>query len=111
MTRSVGFLSSLLNSPSPEVSVCARLCVRDVRTSLGSNIRYLRDMTGLDPWIAEKRSIMGRLHNEEQEVVPVQDEWRIGYLKELLTQRLEAKYGCEEDREQYLSELIHSLVK
>ena len=54
---------------------------------------------------------MCKLHTEELEDIPPQDEWRAEYLQVLLTQRLEAKYSCELDREEYLSELINSLVK
>ena len=38
MLGAVGFLSSLLNNPSHKVSFFPRLCARDVRSTLGSNI-------------------------------------------------------------------------
>ena len=50
LTKFHGFFKSLLESPSPEVSVVARLVARDIRTSLGSTLALIRRETGLDPW-------------------------------------------------------------
>ena len=38
ISRFLGFFQNLLNSPSQEVSVAARLGARDLRSSLGSNL-------------------------------------------------------------------------
>ena len=52
LSRFVGFFRGLLTSPSNEVTVLALLGARDIRSSLGSNLALIREMTGLDPWVA-----------------------------------------------------------
>ena len=49
MTRYVGFYRSLVRSSSHEVAVLAGLVGQDIRSTTGSNLRLLRELTGLDP--------------------------------------------------------------
>ena len=49
MTRYVGFYRSLVRSSSDEVAVLAGLVGQDIRSTTGSNLRLLRELTGLDP--------------------------------------------------------------
>ena len=49
MTRYVGFYRSLVRSSSHEVAVLAGLAGQDIRSTTGSNLRLLRELTGLDP--------------------------------------------------------------
>ena len=52
LNRSVGFFRGLLDSPSREVTVMALLASRDVRSSLGSNLALVQELSGLNPWMA-----------------------------------------------------------
>ena len=45
----LGFFLSLLDSPSPEVSVVASLVASDLRSSVGANLDLIQRQTGLDP--------------------------------------------------------------
>ena len=44
------FFRSLLRSPSQEVVVAALLGARDIRTTVGANLHFLKEETGLDIW-------------------------------------------------------------
>ena len=62
LLRFHGFFQGLIASPSHEVAVVALLAARDRRSTLGSNLTRLQNLTGLDPcpgWLADARS---RLH-------------------------------------------------
>ena len=64
----------------------------------------------MDPWVAPHRDIQTALSNADIVEVPEQDTWRVIYLQQLLTQRLEAHYTCEREEEERLTTLINSLV-
>ena len=49
LAKYVNFFSSLRKSPSMEVSVLANIVARDIRTTTGSNLALVREVTGLDP--------------------------------------------------------------
>ena len=110
LTKFHGFFSSLLSSDSMEVRVAARISARDIRRNLGSNVRYLQDMTGIIPWDSCKRETKIILKKEELVDVNVEDEWRLPYLKRLLCQRIMAHYNSEEEEEERLQSLINSLA-
>jgi hypothetical protein len=104
--RYVKFFSSLGASPSMEVSVLAHIVSRDVRTTTGSNLRHVQEMTGLDPWCclgSQVKKVLG----EKLADLPEQDEWRLPYLGKLLEQRGDFYYQLEDTSE--LTELIDSL--
>ena len=61
LSNFVGFFRNLLNSPSAEAAVMARLAARDIRTSLGKNLARIRDLTHLDPWSVSKDLLQHRL--------------------------------------------------
>ena len=46
LSKFVGFLRSLITSPSSEVMVVGMLAARDVRSNLGKNLALVRDTTG-----------------------------------------------------------------
>ena len=48
-SRYVNLLHSLLNSNSPDVQILSPLCARDIRTNTGSNLDYVKSLTGPDP--------------------------------------------------------------
>jgi hypothetical protein len=105
-----GFFLSLLQSPSHEVSVVARLAARDIRSNLGSNLELLVKKSKLDPWVATRQEVRAALAATGQVEVPAQDAWRVTYLQRLLPQKLEAHYKCEKEEEERLITLINSLV-
>ena len=106
LAKYVKFFKSLRESPSVEVSVLAHIVARDVRTTTGSNIHHIKEMTGLDPWGclgSQVRKVM----EEKLAVLPVQDEWRLPFLGKLLEQRGDKYYMMEDTTR--LTELIDSL--
>ena len=108
--RAIGFFHGLLASPSPEVTVVARLAARDLRSSLGANLALVREETGLDPWVARKGELRAALDAADLAPVPQLDSWRAPYLVKLLTARLQAHYMADKEEEQRLQSLINSLV-
>ena len=44
------FLKSLRCSTSREIAVMADLVSRDIRSTTGSNLKMIEDITGLSPW-------------------------------------------------------------
>ena len=106
-----GFFLSLLDSPSHEVQVIARLAARDLRSHLGSNLRLLRDRTGCDPWTASRDEKKMRLRDSYCSHIPDEVTWRILLMDKLLQSRQTAYYGMNEDDKNHLTELINSLAR
>ena len=104
------FFSSLLRSDSLEVQVMANLAARDLRTSLGSNVRLLLDITGLDPWTTPVTTMKDALRNSLTAEIPLSESWRVNFLSKLLSERESAYYCCNEDYANEISQLINSLV-
>ena len=106
LAKYVKFFWSLRESPSREVSVLAHIVARDVRTTTGSNLHLIRDMTGLDPWSClgiQVKKVLG----EKLAEVSQQDKWRLLYLEKLLDQRGEMYYMMDDTAQ--LTELIDSI--
>ena len=110
LCRFRGFFRSLLDSPSSEVAVVARLAARDVRSSVGANLALIRRETGLDPWAVGPGHLRAALLEADRVEVPPGEEWRIPYLWRLLSERLQAHYSADTETEKRLQELINSLV-
>ena len=109
MTRFLKFFHGLLQSESVEIQVLSRLAARDVRTSLGSNLRAARDESGLDPWVYGGQRMKEALLEHNRDHALEIDKWRIPFLSKLLQQRMILYYnGAEETQD--LDELIDSLV-
>ena len=89
-----------------EVSVLSHIVARDIRTTTGSNLSLIREVTGLDPWCCTSGQVRNDL-GEKQAEVPAQDEWRLVYLGKLLAERDEWHYELRDTSE--LTELIDSL--
>ena len=105
--RYVGFYQSLLNSPSREVNILARIVFKDIRTTTARNLRFLEQETGGVTWPELPRKIKGRLQ-ERQPVVPREDQWRVQYLGKLLEERDILRYeGLEGSKE---VELVQGLI-
>ena len=105
-----GFFRSLLESPSNEVMVVARLAARDVRSSVGANLALISRETGLDPWVAGPGQLRAALLAAGTVAVPQVDRWRVPYLWRLLAERLQAHYTADTTTEERLTVLINSLV-
>ena len=110
LSRFHKFFLSLLESDSSQVSVIARLAARDVRSNLGSNLRLLKETSGLDPWCTGTVAMKERLAESCLREIPPEDLWRVPYLEKLLSARQWAHYNTEEDIEKELSAIIDSLV-
>jgi hypothetical protein len=109
MVRSMAFFRSLLESPSPEVTVVARLAARDIRSTLGSNVTLVKSETGLDPWVASSAVMRASLLTKSRVKTPKEDQWRIAYLYKLLTSRLQAYYTGDQQKVNAVQELVDSL--
>ena len=105
-----GFFRSLLDSPSTEVAVVARLAARDLRSSVGTNLALLQRETGLDPWVVGPGHLRAVLLDKARVVVPDQDKWRVPYLERLLAERLQAYYTADTLAEEKLTALINPIV-
>ena len=92
--REVGFFHGLLASPSSEVTVAALLSARDLRSNVGANLALVREVAGLDPWLAGRRELRAALEAADRAPVPQQDSWRVQALQKLLTARLMANFNA-----------------
>ena len=105
LSRYPGFFRGLLSSPSREVRLLARLVKDDPRSSTCRNLRYIRQMTGLQQ--AESFSswrVKGALSMKK---VPENEKWRLGLLTTLISMRQD-KYTNVQDSKQ-LTAMIDSL--
>ena len=73
MGRFVTFFHSLRNSASREVQILSRLFARDIRSTCGRNLQYIREVTGLDPWTAPLGRLKAALAAQETVEVDAQD--------------------------------------
>ena len=111
LTRYLGFFSSLRSSASYEVQVLSRYLARDIQSVTGKNLRFLHDLSHLDPWSTSKGKLRGALTLAEVVEVPVRDRWRLPYLSSLLAQRRRAYELVLEAETSILDDIINSLVK
>ena len=95
---------------SPEVQLVARLAARDIRSNLGSNLRLIHDMTGLNPWTTTRPCLKEILRDVTIAEIPESDTWRLGFLKKLLSERQEAFYNADDEGVNNITSLIESLV-
>ena len=110
LTRFHKFFFSLLESPSNEVQMMVRLSARDLRTNLGRNLEYIREETGLDPWLYGTARIKTELLNFHKLHIPDNEAWKLGYLEKLMNTRSFAYYCGNFQEEEDTNSLIHSLV-
>ena len=106
MIRYLQYFRGLLRSPCKEVLLMANLSARDVRSSVGRNLRYLQVESGLDPWTMSPAQLRSALFNSKAQT-PQEDRWRLSYLARLLQERGQLHYECKDTL--YHSSLIDSL--
>ena len=109
MARFCKFFQSLRRSPCREVAVLANLMARDVRSTVGKNIRLITEFSGRDPWTDSPVSLKAGLVAAETVDIPDADKWRVSYLGVLLEQRQEWHYLGAEEEEANLQKLVASL--
>ena len=81
ISRYPGFVRNLLNSPSREVRILARLAKNDPRSITWKNLKYLRELTSLpDPENYSSARVKKELPRRE---VPAGEKWRLGLLSSL----------------------------
>ena len=85
--RFFGFFHSLLTSSSQEVVTLTILASHDIKSNLGANLAYLKEMTKLDPWSVGKEQLSYALNQEFAIKTPDADFWRPPLLHKLLIQR------------------------
>ena len=88
LARYVKYLTSLRSSPSMEVVVLANLVARDVRSTTGANLHFVREMSGLDLWSCRPRDVK-KVMSVKLAELPDQDKWWMPYLAVLLEERRE----------------------
>ena len=106
MVRYLKFFNGLLKSPTKEVLLMANLSARDVRTTVGKNLRYLQGESGKDPWITSPDELRQSLFSQKADA-PEGDRWRLSYLAKLLEDRGQHYYECKDTLNH--SNLIDSL--
>ena len=109
LSRFLNFFRGLLDSPSPEVQMLARLGARDIRSNLGTNLIHVREEMGLEPWCYGGKRVTDELREHNRARVPEVDEWRVPLLHKLLAERQACFYLGYDDLDTY-NELTHSLV-
>ena len=82
MSRYPGFVRGLLQSPSKEVRVLARIVETDPRSTTCLNLRYMSQITGLNkPEYYSSAKIREAL---PPKMVPDSEKWRIGLINNLI---------------------------
>ena len=104
------FAMGLRTSVCQEVRVLFNLVARDLQSTTAKNIKFVRENSGLDPWVTGTGKLKEAIHEHLTVEIPPQDSWKIAYLKSLLTQLQEAKHHVQDDQVKYLQGLIDSLV-
>ena len=105
LSRYPGFLRGLLSSPSKEVRMLVRLAKEDPRSTTCLNLRYLRQMTGLQQ--VEKYASWRVKDALGRKEVPENEMWRLGLLTNLLSMKMD-KFTKVQDSKQ-LCAMIDSL--
>ena len=104
LSRYPKFFHSLLDSPSHEVAVVARLVSKNVRTITGKNLLNLRLETGLNVVTAPLSQVKSKLCSVN---LPAASTWKLYLLEKYLSIRSSLKTKCEDTS--YIDDLIGSL--
>ena len=98
------FIKSLLDSPSLEVAVIARVVIRDAKTTTGKNVLNVQLETGLDV-VSTPLSKMKEMFSPVK--VPVPDSWKFYLLEKYLKIRKDLQLKCDDTEN--IDDLISSL--
>ena len=101
LARYTSFFQSLLKSPSKEIALLANIVGRDPSSNTSDNIRYIRELTNLNPWSYSASRIKAELPSQ---AVPENEKWRLGLMTALIKMR-NKRYGCHEDYKQVVGML------
>jgi hypothetical protein len=105
LSRYSGFFRNLLQSPSREVRVLARIVSSDPRSTTCVNLRYLQRLTGLDqPQMYSSARVRIALPVKE---VPELEKWRLGLMTNLFKMKSERFLRVEDSKS--LCAMIDSL--
>ena len=87
----------------------ANLAGRAIRSTTGSNLAYLQECSGLDPWVFGSARLKEEILKKETVEIPPLAEWRISYLRNLLEQREMLHYMGDNDGKESVTILVNSL--
>ena len=106
LSRYPGFYRGLLNSPSKEVKMLARMVSRDPRSTTCRNLKYLEQKTKLkNPEFCSSWKVRDTLPVQN---VPEKETWRLGMLSTLMKIKRE-KY-LEVENMQHICAMLDSLA-
>ena len=109
LTRTVGFFKSLRKAPRHEVVTVALLASRDLRSTLGRNLRLVEEETKLDPWRDSTVRVRETLATHSTTPTPTSEEWRVKYFHKLLERRQQYRYWGMEEVESATQQLLESI--
>ena len=106
LSRYPGFYRGLLNSPSKEVRILARMVSRDPRSTTNRNLKYLEQKTNLkNPEFCSSWKVRDALPVQN---VPEKEKWRLGLISTLMKVKKE-KY-LEVENMQNICAMLDSLA-
>ena len=88
----------------------SRYVARDIRSVTGKNLQHIHEITGLNPWSTRYELFRTTLIDDDNVVIPPEEQWRLPYLVSLLGQKRAAQMYEQSDNIERLDELINSLV-
>ena len=89
-----------------EVGVMVNYVGRNIRTTIGNNLHFIKELTNLDPWNCTSRQVKIVLWKKLTEMSNL-DSWRIPYLGKLVALRGELHHQMMDTTQ--LTGLIDSL--
>ena len=96
LSRYPGFYRNLLNSPSREVRLLARIVADDPRSTTCANLKYIERLAGLcQPELYSSHRVRAALPVRE---VPEQEKWRLGLLSKLFMLKSERYLRVEDTK-------------
>ena len=105
-SRYVGFVKSLMRSPSKEIRILSNLVISDHRSTTCRNISYLNEITDLNVLCESKWRVRAALPNQSS--VPVES-WRSSLLIKLLEIRSNRSYNDMKISYEQTNAMIDSL--
>ena len=96
LSRYPSFFKNLRLSTSKEVAVMANLVSRDIRSTIGCNLRMIQETIGMSVWTTAQSRIKSAIIESQTVTIPENEEWRIPFLNKLLSHRQELSYLGED---------------